>query len=320
MNHYLFNVTNEERENILDAHKKIYDGYVTEYGGGNMTPLYVVDMAKDKGGVTLNNKGEVTSYKNFGINENINEMRFDNKSTGLFSAEEDDYSNPKAEKSAKSDIKKHFNKSAKRPFHYEEDPSEDWPKHDVDYDTEFDFDLNEQDDMYDYDEIKKSDKLKVGPPLDMIADREDDIKHGTVDFDGDILNFDLGDIIPFDDEDYTGSFDVYFPEDNNGSTEFSIESLNLGDIIPFNAFNDNEDEEDDKDFDYDFDTEDLRDDEFTLEPESGTEFNIDLTHDDEESNDDELSFELGVDDEDSEPIMEQVYKSLDMFKRFKKYN
>jgi hypothetical protein len=273
MNHYLFNVTNEERENILDAHKKIYDGYVTEYGGGNMTPLYVVDMAKDKGGVTLNNKGEVTSYKNFGINENINEMRFDNKSTGLFSAEEDDYSNPKAEKSAKSDIKKHFNKSAKRPFHYEEDPSEDWPKHDIDYETEFDFELDEQEDRF-------------GAPLDMIADRESDVKHGTVDFDG------------------------------------SIESLNLGDIIPFNAFND-EDEDEDFDFDYEnFDTEDLRDDddEFTLEPESDTEFSIDLTHDDEESNDDEFSFELGVDDEDSEPIMEQVYKSLDMFKRFKKYN
>lgn len=259
MNHYLFNVTNEERENILDKHKKIYDGYVTEYGGGNMTPLYVVDMAKDKGGVTLNNKGEVTSYKNFGINENINEMRYDNKPTGLFSAEEDDYSNPKAEKSAKSDIKKHLSKPAKRPFHYEEDPSEDWPKHEVDYDTEFDFDLNEQDDMYDYDDIEKSDRLKVGPPLDMIADREDDVKHGTVDFHNEIQNLDLGDIIPFDDDEYG---------DDDETTEFSI----------------------------------------------------DLTHDDEESNDDEFSFELGIDDEDSEPIMEQVYKSLDMFKRFKKYN
>jgi hypothetical protein len=209
-----------------------------------MTPLYVVDMAKDKGGVTLNNKGEVTSYKNFGINENINEMRFDNKSTGLFSAEEDDYSNPKAEKSAKSDIKKHFNKAAKRPFHYEEDPSEDWPKHEVDYDTEFDFELDEQ---------------EVGPPLDMIADRDEDVRHGTVDFDDDIENFDLGDIIPFDDDEY-------------------------GD-------------------------------------DESIEFSIDLTHDDDESNDDEFTLELGndFDEEESEPIMEQVNKSLDMFKRFKKY-
>lgn len=242
MRKYYFDVTNEERENILDKHKTTYDGYVTEYGNNNMTPLYVVDMAKDKEGVTVNSRGEVSGYKNFGINENINEMRFDNKSTGLFSAEEDDYSNPKAEKLAKSDIKKHFSKPAKRPFHYEEDPSEDWPKHDVDYDTEFDFELQED---------------RFGAPLDMIADRDSDVKHGTVDFEGDIENFDLGDIIPFDDDEY---------EDDN------------------------------------------------------VEFSLDLTHDDEESNDDEFSFELGVDEEDAEPIMEQVNKSLDMFKRFKKYN
>lgn len=201
MNQYFFNVTNEERENILDKHKTIYDGYVTQYGSGNMTPLTVVDMAKDKGGVTVNSRGEVSEYKNYGINESINEMRFDNKSTGLFSNEEDGY--------------------------------------------------NEED------SIDESDRLPVGPPLDMIADREDDVKHGTVDFDGEIDFFDLGDIIPFEDEDF-------------------------------------EDEE----------------------------FNIDLTQDDDESNDDEFSIELGAnyDDEDAEPIMEQVKKSLDMFKRFKKYN
>jgi hypothetical protein len=273
MKQYYFNVTNEERENILDKHKTIYDGYVTEYGNNsNMTPLYVVDMAKDKDGVTVNNKGEVSGYKNVGINESINEMRHDNKSTGLFSDEEDGY---RAEKSAKSDIKKHFHKSAKRPFHYEEDPSEDWPKHEIDYDTKFDFELDEQ---------------EVGPPLDMIADREDDIKHGTVEFDGDIENFDLGDIIPFD------------------------------------AFNDNDDDEDDYDFDDDdYDDEDeFDDDDFDFDPEDlmdDNEFTLDLTNDDDESNDDEISLEIGgdFDDDDSEPIMEQVNKSLDMFKRFKKY-
>jgi len=28
MNAYFFNITNEERNNILDKHKEIYDGYV----------------------------------------------------------------------------------------------------------------------------------------------------------------------------------------------------------------------------------------------------------------------------------------------------
>jgi len=31
MNAYFFNITNEERNNILDKHKEIYDGYVTQY-------------------------------------------------------------------------------------------------------------------------------------------------------------------------------------------------------------------------------------------------------------------------------------------------
>ncbi len=128
MNAYFFNISNEERESIKNLHKETYDGYVTQ-SKGNMYPLTVEDMAKDKAGVTVNNKGEVSEYKNFAINE----MRFDGKSTGLFQNEEDNY-------------------------------------------------------------------LEVGAPLDMIADRQDDVKHGTVDFDDEIENFDLGYITPFDDE------------------------------------------------------------------------------------------------------------------------
>jgi len=70
MNAYFFNTTKEERENILDQHKKLYDGYVTKYNQeSNMTPLYVQDLANDKGGITVSNKGNVTQYKNIGINE-----------------------------------------------------------------------------------------------------------------------------------------------------------------------------------------------------------------------------------------------------------
>jgi hypothetical protein len=65
-------MTNEERNNILDQHKTIYDGYVTEYAQGeNKQPLYVQDFANDKGGITVNNKGEVKPYTNVGINESI---------------------------------------------------------------------------------------------------------------------------------------------------------------------------------------------------------------------------------------------------------
>lgn len=84
MNAYFFNVSNEEKSNILDKHKEIYDGYVTQYGqGNNQQPLYTQDYANDKGGITVNNKGNVGEYRNI----NINEMRHDGKDTGLFSDE-----------------------------------------------------------------------------------------------------------------------------------------------------------------------------------------------------------------------------------------
>jgi len=72
MNQYFFSVSKAERENILDQHKTIYDGHVTLYGQqSNMKPLYVQDLANDKGGITVSNKGNVSTYKNVGINEDI---------------------------------------------------------------------------------------------------------------------------------------------------------------------------------------------------------------------------------------------------------
>jgi hypothetical protein len=81
-------MTNEERSNILDQHKEIYDGYVTSYAQQpKEQPLYTQSYANDKGGLTVNNRGEVTTYRN----TNINEMHADGKSTGLFSDEEEEY-------------------------------------------------------------------------------------------------------------------------------------------------------------------------------------------------------------------------------------
>ena len=72
MNAYFFKMNKEERNNILDQHKKVYDGYVTRYNqDSNETPLYTQDFANDKGGITVNNKGNVKTYTNVGINEAV---------------------------------------------------------------------------------------------------------------------------------------------------------------------------------------------------------------------------------------------------------
>jgi len=97
MNAYFFKMTNEERSNILDQHKEVYDGYVTSYAQQpKEQPLYTQDFANDKQGLNVNNRGEVSAYSNL----RINEMRHDGKSTGLFSDEEpmeEDYMSPGAQ-------------------------------------------------------------------------------------------------------------------------------------------------------------------------------------------------------------------------------
>ena len=68
-------MSNEEKSNILDKHRSLYDGYRTMQPKiKSEQPLYVQDFANDKGGVTLSNKNVVTSYKNVGINEQVQPM------------------------------------------------------------------------------------------------------------------------------------------------------------------------------------------------------------------------------------------------------
>ena len=69
MRPYFLNVDKSERENILDLHKKPYDGYAIKQQSSNMQPLMVQDFANDKNGITVSNKGNVMSYQNMNINE-----------------------------------------------------------------------------------------------------------------------------------------------------------------------------------------------------------------------------------------------------------
>lgn len=71
MNAYFTNVSPEERASILNKHKTVYDGFATNYVQSNQQPLYVQDFANDKGGITVSNKNNVTTYKNMNINEDV---------------------------------------------------------------------------------------------------------------------------------------------------------------------------------------------------------------------------------------------------------
>ena len=59
-----------EKQDILNQHKSLYNGYQTmQPQVSNTQPLYVFDAAGDKDGMVVNNKGEVKKYTNMGINE-----------------------------------------------------------------------------------------------------------------------------------------------------------------------------------------------------------------------------------------------------------
>jgi len=75
MNPYFLGISEQEKNSIKDKHRKPYDGYVTR---GFNTPkeqvLNVEDLAQDKGGITVNNKGDVTEYKNTNINQKMRKV------------------------------------------------------------------------------------------------------------------------------------------------------------------------------------------------------------------------------------------------------
>ena len=69
----MLNISDEEKQALLNQHSKPYDGYQTLRFPEPDNRLRTYDPAGDKGGITVNNRGEVKSYTNVGINESMGE-------------------------------------------------------------------------------------------------------------------------------------------------------------------------------------------------------------------------------------------------------
>jgi hypothetical protein len=207
MNAYFFKMTNEEKSNILDQHKTIYDGYVTSYAQQpKEQPLYTQDFANDKQGLTVSNKGVVTAYKNMGINE----MRFDNKSTGLFTDEENGF------------------KETMEQGHISGGSI---------YEPEESFESEDKDDEY---------YVSLGEQLDMIGDGDEDLEHGVFGHEDESDMVLVSPEVNFDDED-DYSDDEYLRIKSGEGRYFDDEDedelvFNLGDGI-FDDEDDIDDEE-----------------------------------------------------------------------------
>jgi hypothetical protein len=74
MRTYFLNISEEERKSIQEKQRSLYDGYKTMAPKvPSETPLSVEDLALDKLGATVNSRGEVSEYKNKGINAPMKE-------------------------------------------------------------------------------------------------------------------------------------------------------------------------------------------------------------------------------------------------------
>ena len=62
-------MSDQERTDILKKHSEVYDGYAVGNVSSNMNPLTVYDADGDKNGITINNEGNITEYKNHNVNE-----------------------------------------------------------------------------------------------------------------------------------------------------------------------------------------------------------------------------------------------------------
>ena len=70
---YMLNISDEEKQALLNQHSRPYDGYQTLRFPEPDNRIHTYDPAGDKGGITVNNRGEVKSYTNMGINESMGE-------------------------------------------------------------------------------------------------------------------------------------------------------------------------------------------------------------------------------------------------------
>ena len=62
-------MSDEDRQSIIKQHSTVYDGYATGNVTSNMTPLTVYDAVGDKEGITVDNLGNVKTYRNHHVNE-----------------------------------------------------------------------------------------------------------------------------------------------------------------------------------------------------------------------------------------------------------
>jgi hypothetical protein len=304
-----------EKQDILNQHKSLYNGYQTmQPEVPNRQPLYVFDPAGDKDGVVVNNKGEVKKYTNFGINEQVEEKSMCEQcgtemSEGI--CEQCDTEEMGEGVGKLDDIYDEEDLDPTGGFDYIEGPS-----NDVDtfegmnkklYKEDEYEDPDNEDDGFEDLQVGDSEMYEQGGNAD---DMDDDEVEPAYDFEsgGPMAG---GDVYPvneydhmesawedeIDEVDVSGSQGIYGEMD----PPYDFDSEGPGKAGPYQRFSYNEEDEEDEFMDYDGD-----------DASTWTGANYD-----DESEDDEWG---EIDTDLIEGFKSQKTKILEMFNRFNNYN
>lgn len=72
---YNNNISEEEKEEIQNKHRSLYDGYVTKGDTApKMEQIKVENLALDEKGITVSNTGEVKEYTNKEVNRKLKKV------------------------------------------------------------------------------------------------------------------------------------------------------------------------------------------------------------------------------------------------------
>ena len=85
-------ISDEDKNNILQQHSTFYNGYATGNVPSGPQPLKQDMGPLDSNGINVNNRGEVSTYKNHMVNESTEEVKeYDTNEMDISSLETDDF-------------------------------------------------------------------------------------------------------------------------------------------------------------------------------------------------------------------------------------
>lgn len=311
-------LSSEEKSDILDQHKSVYNGYQTmQPQVSNTQPLTVYDFAGDKDGMVVNNKGEVKKYTNMGINEQASKKSMCECGGDMYEGEcmECGYKSDMSEGEGKlSDIYNVEDLNSDAGFDYIEGGSNDVDTFEGMHknlykEDEYEDDDNEDDGFLD-DELdeqggyRKVTSDPIEPAYDFVSGGPDDVYPVN---EYETMESAWADEI--DEVDVSGSQGTY----SDMEPPYDFDSKGPGKAGPYQRFSFEGEEEDEDDFGFathggDFDGDDSEED-FGFATHIG-----DFDGDDSEEEWEEIDTDL------QEGFKHQKNKIKEMFNRFNKYN